>query len=156
MWQTLDCRLVEILFNPYMPRIHKGDVCKQCRSSSDATECSISSGSTLFALMQELCPPPQPKGRDAGGEYIAFGADPVSVAHCLHSISLTSGWILTKLAQTHYWEGRRKEVFRYWWPWPHFQGQPTFWNFQILTKIRSLGPNDEFWPDFIYCNVGMI
>ena len=45
----------------------------------------------------------QPKGIG----HIAFGADPVSVrvASCLHSISWTNGWILTKLAQTHYWEG---------------------------------------------------
>ena len=39
--------------------------------------------------------------------HIAFGVDPVGVASCLHSTSRTDGWILTKLAQTHYLEGER-------------------------------------------------
>ena len=40
----------------------------------------------------------------------ACGVDPVSlrVASCLHSVSWTNGWILTKHAQTHYWEGGKK------------------------------------------------
>ena len=46
------------------------------------------------------------------GGHIAFGMDPVCVcvASCLHSITWTSGWItcMTKLAQTHYWEGGKK------------------------------------------------
>ena len=41
----------------------------------------------------------------------AFGVDPVHIlvnihiAFCLHS---DNGWILTKLAQTHYWDGGKK------------------------------------------------
>ena len=90
---------------------------------------------------------PQPKGR---GNILLLVLS-VHFAHCLLSISWTNKWILTKLAQTHYWEGGkkwldfgdlvhdqtctdtvlggRKEVIRFWWPLPHFQG-----HFQILTK----------------------
>ena len=71
-----------------------------------------------------------------GGADIAFGTDPVGggvrVAHCLHSISWTSGWILTQ-----YWEGGKK--------WLDFgdldlinKVTPALWNFQILTKRKSL------------------
>ena len=52
-----------------------------------------------------------PTEEEGGHTSIAFGADPVGVgvgvgvgfrvAHCLHSIPWTNGWILTKLAQTH-------------------------------------------------------
>ena len=57
-----------------------------------------------------MSPPPPTKGGGGGGEHIAFGADPVDicVASFLHSISWTNGWNLTKLAQTHYWEGGMK------------------------------------------------
>ena len=48
----------------------------------------------LYACSMSL----QLKGRG----HVAFGVDPVGVAHCLHSISWTNGCILTKLAQTHY------------------------------------------------------
>ena len=34
--------------------------------------------------------------------------------------------------------GRGKEVIKFWWLWPHFQ------------------PNDRVWPNFMYCNVGMV
>ena len=42
--------------------------------------------------------------------HIAFGADPVGVdvASCLHSISSTNEWILTKLTQTHYLDAGKK------------------------------------------------
>ena len=64
-----------------------------------------------------------------GGGYTAFGADPVGVAHCLHSTSWTNGWILTKLAQTHYWEGGKK-----WLDFGDldliFKVTPALWNFQ--------------------------
>ena len=41
------------------------------------------------------------------GGHIVFSADPVgiSVASCLHSISLMNGWILTKLTQIYHWVG---------------------------------------------------
>ena len=76
------------------------------------------------------------------------------VASCLHSISWTSGWILTKCAQTHYWDGGKKRldfgdldlIFKV---------TPALWNFQILTK-KSLEPNDRFWSNFKYCDVGMV
>ena len=92
----------------------------------------------------------QLKGRGWG--HIAFGADPVGirVAACLHStcISWTNKWILTKLAKTHYWEGG-KELIRFWWPWPHFQGPTStlkFSNFdpKKLVCILSLEPNDRW------------
>ena len=34
--------------------------------------------------------------------------DPVSVASCLHSISLMNGWILAKLTQIYHWVGEKK------------------------------------------------
>ena len=60
-------------------------------------------------------------------KHIAFGADPVGVhvASCLHSVSWTNAWILTKLAQTHYWGGGGGGVIKFWWPWPNFQGHHT-------------------------------
>ena len=73
----------------------------------------------------------QPKGRGWG--HIAFGADPVSVrlASCLHSISWTNKWILTKLAKTYYLEGGN------WLDFGDldliFKVTPALWNFQILT-----------------------
>ena len=81
---------------------------------------------------------PQPKGR---GGHTAFGADPVGVgvrvAYCLRSIPWTNGWILTKLAQTHYWEGGKKwldfgDLDRI------FKITAALRNFQILTKKKSL------------------
>ena len=36
--------------NPFMPNLRKRDMGKQCRSRSDATEHSVWSGSTQFAL----------------------------------------------------------------------------------------------------------
>ena len=173
----------------------------------------------------------------------AFGPDPVGirVASCLHSISWTNGWILTKLAQTHYWEGGKKlldfgdldlifkvtpalwnfqiltknaclhpiswtkwqilvklhilwhwdglkiwldfddldpktvkirlvctlspepngkEMIRFWWSWPLFKVTPALWmsnfNQKKLVCILSLDSNDRFWPNFMYCIIGII
>ena len=113
----------------------------------------------FFFFFYSLCPPNR-----RGGGHIVFGADPVGVrvAPCLYSFSRTNGWILTKLAQTHYWEnwldfgdldlffkkslsapyllnqmtdsgqtsyiltlGWFKDLIRFWWPWPNFQGHHT-------------------------------
>ena len=132
----------------------------------------------------------------------------------LSSLSWTNGWILTKLAQTHYWKGGKKwfwwhwpyfqghtstlkfsnfdpkslsapyllnqmtdsgqtsyfvtlgwfkDMIRFWWPWPNCQGHHTinivkFSNFdqKMLVCTLSLEPNDGFWPNFIYCNVGIV
>ena len=59
-------------------------------------------------LILSLCPSNRSGG--GGGGDISFGVDPVGVciASCLQSISWTNGWILTKLAQTHYWDGGKK------------------------------------------------
>ena len=65
----------------------------------------------------------------------------------------TNGWILTKLAQTHYWEGRKK-----WLDFGDldliFKVTPALWNFQILTRnlicTLSLEPNDGFWPTCLH------
>ena len=88
--------------------------------------------------------------------------DPVGfhVAHCVHSISWTNGWILTKLAQIHFWEGGKK--------WLDFVTLTSFskshqhfkifkfWPQKKLVCTLSLEPNDGFWPNFIYCNIGMV
>ena len=137
------------------------------------------------------------------GGHTAFGVDPISVASCLHSISWTNGWILTKLAQTHYWEGGKKllnlsdlefifkvtpalwsfqiwpkkaclhsllnqwmdsgqisyigtlgwskNLIRFWWPWPNFQGHQTlkFWPKKLVCTLY-------LEPNFIYCNTGLV
>ena len=45
------------------------------------------------------------------------------VASCLHSISWTMGGFWPNLHNT--LMGRGKEVIRFWWPWPHFQGHTS-------------------------------
>ena len=60
----------------------------------------------------------------------------VLVASCLYPISSTNGWILTKLAQTHYREG--KEVIRLDDFDLIFKVTPALWNFQILTNNCTL------------------
>ena len=61
-----------------------------------------------LTTIKQSCYVPTTEG---GGGHSAFGADPVvvgvCVASCLHSISGTKEWILTKLAQTHYWDGKK-------------------------------------------------
>ena len=57
--------------------------------------------------------------------------------------------------------GGGKEVIRFWWPWPHFQGHTNtlkFSNFdqRKLPCTLSLEPNDGFWPNFMYCIIGII
>ena len=75
-----------------------------------------------------------PPNRRGGGGHIAFGADPfgIRIASCLHSISWTNGWILTKHAQTHYWEEEQK--------WLDFGDlDPIFWTkWWILAKLYVL------------------
>ena len=115
----------------------------------------------IEAPQEIMSPQPNGGGGGRGGvRHIAFDAEPVrvGVARCLYSISWTNGWILTKLADTLL--GGRKEVIRLW-PWPHFQGHTStlkFSNFdqKQLVYTLSLKPNDGFWPNFIYCNVGMV
>ena len=54
-------------------------------------------------------------------------------------ISWTNGWILTKHAQTHYWEGLKK-----WLDFGDldliFKVRPALWNFQILTQKSLSAP----------------
>ena len=103
--------------------------------------------------IQKLIMSPQLKG--SGATY-CFGADPIGihVASCLHSIFWTNGWILTKLAHMHYWDGGKKWL--------------DFGDLNLIFKVTpaldqkklvctlSLEPNDRFWPNFINCNVGMV
>ena len=53
-----------------------------------------------------------------------------------------------------------KGMFRFWWPWPHFQGHTStlnvkFWPKKLVCTL-SLEPNDGFWPTFMYCIIGII
>ena len=53
--------------------------------------------------------------------------------------------------------GQGKEVIRFWWPWPYFQGQTSTLKFSIFDRKKlvctlSLEPNDRFWPNFMYCS----
>ena len=97
---------------------------------------------------------PQPKGRRG---HIAFGEDPVDIAHCLLSYLLNQ-WVDFDQICTDTLLGGRKEVISFWWPWPHFQDHTSSLKFspKKLVCTLSLEPNDGFWPNFIYCNVGMI
>ena len=62
-------------------------------------------------------------------------------------LSWTSRWILTILAQTHYWEGGKNwldfgdlELI--------FKVTPALWNFKKLVCTQFLEANDGFWPNF--------
>ena len=96
------------------------------------------------------------------GGHIAFGADPVGVgvASRLHSISWTNRWILTKFAQTHYWEGVKK-----WLDFGDldliFKVTPALWLIRFWPKKACLHPIS--WTKMrilaklhIYCNTGMV
>ena len=110
--------------------------------------------------------PPTIEGEWRGG-YIAFGANPfgvgvgvsvsvgvcVRVAHFLHSLSWTNGWILTKFAHTRYWEGGKKcldfgvldliyKIFKF--------------DQKKLVCTLTLEPNYWFWSNFIHCNIGKV
>ena len=69
------------------------------------------------------------------------------VASCLHCIFWTNGWILTKLAQTHYWDGGKKWLdlvtlfsrsHQHFAIWPKTAGlHPITWTkWQILAKLH--------------------
>ena len=116
----------------------------------------------FFNWLSKLCPP----NWRGGGGHTAFGVDPngisvgVRVASCLHSICWTNWWILTKLAQTHDWEGGKSDQILVTFTsfsrsHQHFE---FFSNFdpKKLVCTLSLEPNDGFWPNFIYCNAGMV
>ena len=50
----------------------------------------------------------------------------------MQSVSWTSGWILTKLAQTHYWEGRKKRL--------------DFGDLDLIFKVTPALKCIKFWP----------
>ena len=60
----------------------------------------------------------------------------VRIASCLHSISCNNGWILTKLAQTRYWDGGKK-----WWDFGDhdliFKVTPALWIIKFWQKSLS-------------------
>ena len=55
-------------------------------------------------------PPTEGDSNEWEGGHVAFGADPIliRIASCLLSVFWTSGWVLTKLAQTHYLDEGKK------------------------------------------------
>ena len=66
----------------------------------------------------------------------------------LHPISRLKGWILTKLVHLYCWD-RDKELIRFWWPWPHFQGHMMA---QIVGKWHSCTLSPE-WMDGFWLNL---
>ena len=78
-----------------------------CQPNKPFSECNQTTPSHLNYIFPLFSP-----HNRRGGEKYCFGADPVGVGvlvvHCLHSVSWTNWWSLTKLAQTHYWEGGKK------------------------------------------------
>ena len=77
----------------------------------------------------------------------------------LSTLSWTNGWILTKLAQTHYWE-REKQWLYFGDLDLIFKVTPAlkFLNFdqKKIVCTLSLEPNNGFWPNFMYYNFGMV
>ena len=77
---------------------------------------------------------------------------------CLHSIfnqrvDFDQTWTETTL-------GQGEEVFRFWWPSPHFQGHTSTLNFKLWHKKKlnctlSLEPNDGFRLSFMCCIIGI-
>ena len=131
---------------------------KQQKPNQNAYTCQpnkpfSASNQTTTSHLNYIFPLFSPHNR-RGGEKYCFGADPVGVGvlvvYCLHTVSWTNWWSLTKLAQTHYSEGGKK--WRFWWHWPHFQGHTSTWKFspKKLVCTLSLEANDGFWPKFIY------
>ena len=56
-----------------------------------------------------------------------------------------------------------KHLFWFWWSWPNFQSHHTIKTLQISNfdpkkhvYTLSLEPNDRFWPNFMFCNLGMV
>ena len=104
-----------------------------------------------------LCPPP-PNRR--GGRTYCFWCGSVGVASCLHSISWINGWILTKFAQTHYWDREKKWL--------------DFGDLDLISRSHRHFKIFKFWPQkaclhsfswtkwrilvrlHIYCNVGIV
>ena len=41
---------------------------------------------------------------------------------CAHYTCILNQWLKFYQTSTDRWLGHRKEVIRFWWPWPHFQG----------------------------------
>ena len=114
--------------------------------------------STYNISCTDLCPPPPPPPPpptewEVG--HIAFGADPVGVPlspepmggfwpnshrHIIRRKE-KSGYILvtlTSFSRSH----QHFEIFK-------------FWQKKLVCTL-SLEPNNGFWPNFIYCNVGMV
>ena len=56
--------------------------------------------------------------------------------------------------------GHGEEMIRFCWPWPHFQGHTSTLNVKFWPKkfvcTLSLEPNDGFWPNFMYCIIGIL
>ena len=66
---------------------------------------------------------------------------------CLHNILWNSGWILSKFSWIYYLE---KELIRFWWPWPNFQGQSS----RKAEKHPFLWKHCyQFWDNFSYFSV---
>ena len=89
---------------------------------------------------------------------LAFGADPHQI---LLLVRIPSAFLifcsLSPEPMGEFWPnydlhrhiiGREEKVIR-----SHFQGHTSILKF---SNFDPLGPNDGFWPNFIYCNVGMI
>ena len=71
-------------------------------------------------------------GGGGGGGGILFSCLSVCIASCLHSISWTNGRILTKLAQTHYWEAGKNLL--------------DFGDLDLIFEVTSALWIIKFWP----------
>ena len=93
----------------------------------------------IFYLCSQKLPTYVPSHWGEGwGGHVFFGVD---------AISWRDRWILTKLAQTHHWIGRKKMI-RFWWFGPYFQGH---WMWKNVGKcfVCTISPEwmDEFEPN---------
>ena len=120
--------------------------------------------SDLYFMVQWLCPPSNLK-KLVG--HIAFGSSGIPTVRLscflMHAIFYEpcklGFWNFIYCIETPL--GHGEEIIRFWWPWPHFQGHTStlnvkFWPQKKLVCTLSLETNDGFWPNFMYCIIGII
>ena len=81
---------------------------------------------------------PQPKG--SGGTYCFWCRSCWRLCSFLSALYLLNQWVDFDQTCTNTLLGVGKEVIKFWWLWPHFQGHTSTLNYQILTKKSLSAP----------------
>ena len=133
--------------DPFLQNLYYDDSAAHCPALKKYTFhlfCSsigtkLGSDCTPPPLKCFIMPPPQTPNRKGGGGYWFWCGSrrrPLSFLYALSPESMCGFW--PNLQDTLL--GRGKEVFSFWWPWPHFQGHISTLNCLILTKKAYLHP----------------